>query len=74
MLAGIVFQLAAIVVYMALAAEFIVRYLHDRPVRRIAAEKAAALHYLSGNYKWMLSALAFSSICIFIRYVRDTYP
>ena len=84
MLAGIVFQLgefdsfhcrtfthflaAAIVVYMALAVEFIYRYLHDRPVRKVSVERLVDLHYLSRDYKLMLLGLGLSTICIFIRY------
>lgn len=66
--------LVAITVYMALATEFILRFLYNRPVRKARAlqEKPGAAHYLERNVKLMLFGLFFSSIAIFIRYVTST--
>jgi hypothetical protein len=38
MLGGIAFQMAAITVYVACAAEFFVRYILDRPIRAVVAK------------------------------------
>ncbi|KZT07921.1 RTA1-domain-containing protein [Laetiporus sulphureus 93-53] len=65
MLAGIVFQLASISFYMLLAVEFIMRYLHDRPIGgRICVHTP---YTFDSKLKQMVGALAFSSICIYIR-------
>ncbi|PCH37953.1 RTA1-domain-containing protein [Wolfiporia cocos MD-104 SS10] len=64
MLAGIVFQMAAITVYMLLAGEFILRYLYNKPIRGSAA---AAPGVLTPRMKQMLFALTFSSLCIYVR-------
>ncbi|KAJ3558819.1 hypothetical protein NM688_g699 [Phlebia brevispora] len=72
MLAGIVLQLVAIVVYMTLASEFIMRYLRDRPVRKISRGKHEALHAFSRDYEMMLFGLTFSTTCVFIRSVYRT--
>ena len=60
---------AGIVVYLTCATEFILRYLHDRPVRKIPDVRLRDLHYLSYDYKLMLVGLMFSTVCIFIRFV-----
>jgi len=65
MLAGIIFQLVAITVYMILAAEFVMRYLHDRPISGRAVIDTG--YTLDRNMKQMLAALAFSSLCIYVR-------
>lgn len=70
MLAGIAFQLASITAYMLLAAEFVLRFLHDRPVRNVV--HAAGHHHFNRNTKLMLAGLTFSSLCIYIRSVYRT--
>lgn len=56
---------------MALATEFILRFLYDRPVRKVAALQTKPIngHYLERKTKLMLFGLFFSSLTIFIRYV-----
>ncbi|CCM04586.1 uncharacterized protein FIBRA_06767 [Fibroporia radiculosa] len=64
MLAGIIFQLVAISFYILLGTEFILRYVHDRPIH---AWSTPTLYGLDKNMKQMLFALAFSSLCIYTR-------
>ncbi|OSX62459.1 hypothetical protein POSPLADRAFT_1046756 [Postia placenta MAD-698-R-SB12] len=71
MLIGIVIQMFGITVYMALAAEFILRYLYDRPVRASGDRPLAAFSF-DRKHKLMLAGLTFSSICIYIRSVYRT--
>ncbi|PCH41942.1 RTA1-domain-containing protein [Wolfiporia cocos MD-104 SS10] len=70
MLAGIVFQMASITVYMTLAAEFIFRFLYDRPLRH--AESTMTGYNFDRKVKLMLLGLTFSSICIYVRSVYRT--
>lgn len=74
MLAGIVFQMAAITVYVALASEFILRYAYNRPVRKVKTESHDASDDapLDKKLKLMLLSLALSSLLIFIRSVYRT--
>ncbi|KIP03965.1 hypothetical protein PHLGIDRAFT_20109 [Phlebiopsis gigantea 11061_1 CR5-6] len=74
MLAGIVFQMAAITVYVALASEFILRYAYNRPVRKVKMESYDASDDapLDKKLKLMLLSLALSSLLIFIRSVYRT--
>lgn len=66
MLAGIVFQLVAITVYMLLAAEFILRSVYDRPIK--AGDSNGRRNAdMDRKMKAMLAALAISSVCIYIR-------
>ncbi|KZT70111.1 RTA1 like protein, partial [Daedalea quercina L-15889] len=65
MLGGIIFQTVAITFYMLLATEFVLRYLHDRPIGARQTVKTA--HALDAKTKQMLGALAFSSLCIYVR-------
>ncbi|TFK26902.1 RTA1 like protein, partial [Coprinopsis marcescibilis] len=71
MLGGIVFQLFVIVVYTVLALEYFVRYIQDRPTSnnapQIPEEKA-----LTKKIKIMLLAMAFNTICLFIRAIYRT--
>ena len=60
---------AAIVAYMALAVEFVLRYLYVRPLRKVSPEDCSSLHALSRQYQLMLLSLGFSTICVFIRCV-----
>ncbi|KAJ7612068.1 RTA1-like protein, partial [Roridomyces roridus] len=64
MLGGIIFQFVAILVYVALASDFLWHYRTDIPVR------AAAPHHrghLEPKMKTMIAALAFSTLVLFIR-------
>jgi len=70
MLGGIVFQMFSITVYMTLAAEFILRFLYDRPVRN--GDGTLPGHGLDKKTKLMIAGLTFSSICIYIRSVYRT--
>ncbi|KAJ7715841.1 RTA1-like protein [Mycena metata] len=63
MLAGIVVQFAAIVVYVYLAFDFLLRYHHDRPLRLESRGRGV----LDGNLQTMIGALAFSTLLLFIR-------
>ncbi|EKM61078.1 uncharacterized protein PHACADRAFT_83812, partial [Phanerochaete carnosa HHB-10118-sp] len=74
MLAGICVQLVAITVYMALAIEFIIRFLYERPIRKVRAIQTttSSAHFLDRNAKLMLFGLFFSSLTIFIRSVYRT--
>jgi len=74
MLGGIAFQLGAITIYSLLAAEFVLRYLYDRPIRssRRTAAEAGQVHYFDRRTTLMLTGMAFSSVLIFIRSVYRT--
>lgn len=84
MLAGIIFQLVVITFYAILACEFLVRYTHDRPVARLFARKkrSDSLVTLSSpntprgildtKIKIMIFALAFNTLCLFIRAIYRT--
>ena len=69
MLGGIIFQMVAITLYMALAIEFLVRYLNDKPFHRDNNLPPTGNYYLDKNMKMMLIGIATSSILIYIRYV-----
>ncbi|TCD70330.1 hypothetical protein EIP91_003959 [Steccherinum ochraceum] len=71
MLGGIAFQLGCISIYMALAAEFVMRYLWDRPARNVDVSKHTT-HALTQKLKLLLIGLTFSSIVIFIRSIYRT--
>ncbi|KAF7370055.1 RTA1-like protein [Mycena sanguinolenta] len=63
MLAGIVFQFVAIVVYSTLAGDFLRRYHVDRPVRGTSVDRGV----MDPKLKTMIAALAFSTLVLFIR-------
>jgi hypothetical protein len=69
MLGGIIFQMVAITFYMALAIEFVVRYLNDKPFQRANNLPPTGNYYLDKNMKMMLIGIATSSILIYIRSV-----
>ncbi|KAI0050303.1 RTA1-domain-containing protein, partial [Auriscalpium vulgare] len=71
MLGGIVFQLAAIVAYVTLAAEFLLRYIKDRPVHRagVVTERRGRT---DPRTKILLMGMGFMTICILIRSVYRT--
>jgi hypothetical protein len=61
------------VVYVTCALEFYLRFLKDRPIREIStsnAEKGEIKHPMDTRMKIMMGGLAFSSLCLFIRYVN----
>ncbi|KZT00333.1 RTA1-domain-containing protein [Laetiporus sulphureus 93-53] len=60
----------AITVYMALAVEFVLRFLWDRPLRM--AESTISGYSLDRNTKLVLTGMALSSVCVFIRSVYRT--
>ena len=62
-------RLAAITVYVALASEFILRYIYDKPVRQVKTENYGDSEDtpLDKKTKLMLLSLALSSLFIFIR-------
>ncbi|CCM03424.1 uncharacterized protein FIBRA_05555 [Fibroporia radiculosa] len=70
MLAGIIFQLASITVYLVLAMEFILRFLYEKPLR--STNKPSPAYKFDRNIKLMLFGLALSSICVYIRSVYRT--
>ncbi|RDB18398.1 Uncharacterized protein C17G6.02c [Hypsizygus marmoreus] len=76
MLGGIVFQLVTISVYSILAIEFFVRYVYDRPVasnRNGSSETITSLKSpMTPKLKTMSIALAFSTVCLFIRAIYRT--
>ncbi|CCM00136.1 uncharacterized protein FIBRA_02163 [Fibroporia radiculosa] len=65
MLAGIIFQTIAITIYVLFASEFMFRYIYDRPIRGRVSSPTP--YGLDKNMKTMLFALAFSSLCIYLR-------
>jgi hypothetical protein len=67
MLGGIVFQLVAITVYVCLAAEFIVRYTADGPVRS-RRNTSTIRGVLIPRRKLLLAAFALNTLCLFVRY------
>ncbi|KAF8496742.1 RTA1-like protein [Russula emetica] len=67
-LGGTIFQLISITVYCALAAEFLVRYTHDRPVRRSAPMPGEVLRgTINKRLHRMLQAMIIMTIFILIR-------
>ncbi|KAJ7122161.1 RTA1-like protein [Mycena epipterygia] len=62
-LAGIVFQFAALVTYCCLAGDFLLRYIKDRPVKIMTTDR----RILDKGTKTMIYALAFSTLVLFIR-------
>ncbi|KAK0488432.1 RTA1-like protein [Armillaria novae-zelandiae] len=65
MLIGVAFQLAVITLYSILGIEFFARYLTDTPVQKREWDQKRG--DLTLNLRLMITALAFSTICLFIR-------
>ncbi|KAK0457343.1 RTA1-like protein, partial [Desarmillaria tabescens] len=65
MLIGVAFQLAVITVYSILGIEFFARYFMDAPIRIPGPDRPRA--ELTKNLKCLIAALAFSTVCLFIR-------
>ncbi|KDQ63571.1 hypothetical protein JAAARDRAFT_29591 [Jaapia argillacea MUCL 33604] len=88
MLGGIVFQMAAITVYVACAAEFFWCFYHDKPVRDTGTTVTSPVYVnevesgsqnklsramaIDKNTRLMILGLAFSTVTIFIRSVYRT--
>ncbi|KAK0438671.1 RTA1-like protein [Armillaria borealis] len=84
MLAGIVFQLVVITFYAILACEFLVRYTHNCPVSKLFARKKRSdslvtlsspntpRGFMDTKIKIMIFALAFNTLCLFIRAIYWT--
>ena len=67
MLGGIVFQMLAITIYMALAIEFVYRFWHNKPFEG-RVDTSCGRHTLDRNMKLMLVGSALSSLMIYVRY------
>lgn len=75
MLGGIAFQLFSLVVYVICAAEFFLRFLANRPIREtltIRTFKGQPRYLMDVRMKIMISALMFSTTCLFVRAVYRT--
>ena len=62
-------------VYVICAAEFFLRFVTDRPIRGIANRETTnqkARQPIDIRMKIMIGGLAFSTICLFIRYVNPS--
>jgi len=66
-LGGTVFQLVAIIIYCALATEFLFRYARDRPVRQSAPSLEAIRGPTDSRLRRMLCAMCIMTIFIVIR-------
>ncbi|OSD00019.1 RTA1-domain-containing protein [Trametes coccinea BRFM310] len=66
MLAGVAFQLAALVIYVVLASEFLMRYAYDHPFKRRSSTPTRA-DRVEKNTKLMICGLALGAIFLFIR-------
>ena len=62
----------ALVIYACLGAEFILRYIYDRPFKNVGHQ----LRYepMEKNVKLIVVGLAFEFVFIFIRYARAASP
>ncbi|KAG2748005.1 RTA1-domain-containing protein [Suillus brevipes Sb2] len=74
MLGGIAAQLFAIVVYVTLAAEFFLRLKRNAPFRHVEQPRVLekGQHAVSNNLRILLCAMAFCTLCIFIRSIYRT--
>lgn len=74
MLGGIAAQLFAIVVYVALAVETLLRLQYNRPFRYVEQRRISEKgpRAVSKNLRLMLCGMAFCTLCIFIRSVYRT--
>lgn len=63
--------IASITIYMALAAEFVLRFLWKRPVRAVADSPTGQSSFDTST-KRMLAGLTLSSLCIYIRYATTS--
>ncbi|EAU86411.2 hypothetical protein CC1G_05405 [Coprinopsis cinerea okayama7 len=74
MLGGIAFQLSVIVFYSILVLEYFTRFMKDRPVNTIkpSHKDYAPRGELTKELKFMLAALSFNTLCLFIRAIYRT--
>ncbi|KAG1737971.1 RTA1 like protein-domain-containing protein [Suillus lakei] len=74
MLGGIAAQLFAIVVYVALAAEFFLRLKYNAPFRHVEQPRISekGQRSVSKNLRILICAMAFCTLCIFIRSIYRT--
>ncbi|TEB22953.1 RTA1-like protein [Coprinellus micaceus] len=73
MLGGIAFQLAVITIFAFCAAEYLVRYAWDVPVRSIKGSGAETERgEFTGKLKTMVSAIGFVTVVLFIRAIYRT--
>ncbi|KAJ6577030.1 RTA1 like protein-domain-containing protein [Mycena vulgaris] len=68
MLGGIAFQFVVIILFSTLACDFMQRYLRDRPIRPIHSASSRR-GVLTTRLKFMLAALALSTVTLFVRSV-----
>ncbi|KAJ7511374.1 RTA1 like protein-domain-containing protein [Mycena galericulata] len=68
MLGGIIFQLVTISVYVFCAAEFLLRYVYNRPLG-VRSASSTTRATLTPRMKFLLCALVFNTTCLFIRAV-----
>jgi hypothetical protein len=68
MLGGIVFQMFAITIYMALAVEFVYRFWNDKPFEG-REDPPNSSRYMDQNTKLMLLGATLSSLLIYVRCV-----
>jgi hypothetical protein len=74
MLGGIVFQMACITIYVFLAAEFFLRFIHDKPLGGLASSHKGEVPtvLLDKPMQIMIGGLIFNTTCLFIRAVYRT--
>ncbi|TFY66736.1 hypothetical protein EVG20_g4352 [Dentipellis fragilis] len=71
MLGGIIFQMAAIVVYVILASEFLLRLFKNRPLKRSGPSTSRPVE-IESTAKQMIIGLVFMTTCIFLRSIYRT--
>ncbi|THH00061.1 hypothetical protein EW145_g7142, partial [Phellinidium pouzarii] len=70
MLAGIIIQLVAIIVYSSLAIEFLRHYHQNRPFRQATVGEKRGIY--DTKLKRMIAGLTISTVCLFIRAIYRT--
>ncbi|KZV91661.1 RTA1-domain-containing protein [Exidia glandulosa HHB12029] len=70
MLGGILVQFVAIILYVALASEFLLRYMLDKPVRKNVPSSARVT--LDSGVRMMIIGLCISTVFLFIRTIYRT--
>jgi hypothetical protein len=69
MLVGIIVQMVALTLYIVLAAEFMFRFIKDRPFKRPNEETIRGAYMLDGNMKTLIWSMTFGTVLLYIRYV-----
>ena len=67
-LGGIIFQLVAIIAYISLTSEFLVRYYLNKPFSCREDTFVGTSSALDSKTEQMIFGVYFSSLCMFIRY------